>query len=83
MRADFEISNFFQDANAKCSKVTKRSFSKGELITTYIEKRNQMCILLSGTANLIRYDFNGNKTIIVQFTKDDIFRRSYLSYKYK
>ena len=42
-----------------------------------------MCILLSGTANLIRYDFNGNKTIIVQFTKDDIFRRSSLSYKYK
>lgn len=47
MRTDFEISDFFQDANAKCSKVTKRSFSKGELITTYIEKRNQMCILLS------------------------------------
>ena len=26
-----------------------------------------------GTANLIRYDFNGNKTIIFQFTKGDIF----------
>lgn len=73
MSTDFEISNFFQEANTNCSKVTKRSFSKGEVITTYIEKRNQMCILLSGTANLIRYDFNGNKTIIVQFTQDDIF----------
>ena len=73
MRTDFEIKNFFEDFNSKCSKVSKRSFSRGELITTYIEKRNQMCILLSGIANLIRYDFNGNKTIIGHFTKDDIF----------
>lgn len=73
MRTDFEIANFFEDFSSKCSKVSKRSFSKGELITTYIEKRNQLCILLSGTANLIRYDFNGNKTIIGHFTKDDIF----------
>lgn len=73
MRTDFEISNFFEDFNSRCSKVSKRAFLRGELITTYIEKRNQMCILLSGTANLIRYDFNGNKTIIGHFIKDDIF----------
>lgn len=73
MRTDFEISSFLKDFDCNCSKVQKRYFSKDEVITTYIEKRNQMCILISGTANLIRYDYNGNKTIIGQFTKYDIF----------
>ena len=73
MKTDFEILNFFKELNSNCSTVIKRTFSKGETITTYIEKRAQLCILMSGTANLIRYDFNGNKTIIGQFTKDEIF----------
>ena len=73
MRADFEISNFLNDVTTKCSKVTKRSFKKGETVTTYIEKRNQMCILLHGEVDLIRYDFNGNKTIIGHFSNNDIF----------
>ncbi len=73
MLNEFEISKFFEDFNNSCSKVSKHSYSKGDLITTYIEKRNQMCILLSGTANLIRYDFNGNKTIIGDLNKNDIF----------
>ena len=46
---------------------------KGETVTTYIEKRNQICIVLSGEVDLIRYDFNGNKTIIGHFVDDDIF----------
>ena len=73
MRVNFDILNFFEDFCTKCSKASKHTFAKDELITTYIEKRNQMCILLSGSANLIRYDFNGNKTIIGHFTKGDIF----------
>ena len=60
MKTDFEILNFFKELNSNCSTVIKRTFSKGETITTYIEKRAQLCILMSGTANLIRYDFNGN-----------------------
>ena len=73
MRVDFEISNFFKDFNTNCCKVSKRSFLRGETVTTYIEKRNQMCILISGSADLIRYDFNGNKTIIGSFSTNDIF----------
>lgn len=73
MRTKFENSKFIENFNSRCSKVSRRSFVKGELITTYMEKRNQMFILLSGTANLIRYDFNGNKTILGHFTKNDIF----------
>ena len=65
--------NFFSDILANCSKVIKRSFSKNETITTYIEKRRQMCVLLKGEADLIRYDFNGNKTIIGHFSENNIF----------
>ena len=73
MRVDFEVSNFLKQVQTNCSKVTRRFFYKGETITTYIEKRNQMCILLHGTAELIRYDFNGNKTIIGHFSDNSIF----------
>ena len=58
---------------ASSAQHTKHYFSKGETITTYLEKRNQLCILLKGEADLIRYDFNGNKTIIGQFSDNSIF----------
>lgn len=73
MRTDFEISIFFKSLNSRCCKVSNHSFTRGETITTYIEKRNQMCVLLKGEADLIRYDFNGNKTIIGHFSDNDLF----------
>lgn len=73
MQSDIEISNFLKSIETRCIKTTKRSFYKGETITTYLEKRNQLCILLTGEADLIRYDFNGNKTIIGQFSDNSIF----------
>ena len=73
MATNFDILKFFSNPDFKCSKAFRRSFSKNDTITNYIEKRNQICILLSGTANLLRYDFNGNKTIIGHFTPQDIF----------
>ena len=38
-----------------------------------MEKRKQICILLSGRAELIRYDLKGNKDIIESFGPNDIF----------
>ena len=73
MNTEFEIFNFFDKLKIKCCKVTTRSFHRGETVTTYIEKRNQMCIMLHGEADLIIYDFNGNKTIIGSFSTNDIF----------
>ena len=73
MQTDIEISNFLKSLDSKCYKVSKRFFSKGETVTTYIEKRNQLCVLLTGEADLIRYDFNGNKTIIGQFSDNSVF----------
>lgn len=73
MNSDFHLSEFIKDLDVNCSKVQKKKFRKGEVITSYIAKRHQLCILLSGEADLIRYDFNGNKTIVEQFASNDIF----------
>ena len=73
MSANFENFDFFKNLDLNCSKVKKQFFKKNETITTYIEKRNQLCILLEGQADLIRYDFNGNKTIIGHFSENNIF----------
>ncbi len=67
------IENFLQNFTNTCKSVQKKSFKKNLTITTYIEKRNQICILLSGEADLVRYDMNGDKTIIEHFTKNDVF----------
>lgn len=42
-----EISDFVKTLDENCSKVQKKSFKKGQVITSYIAKRNQLCILLS------------------------------------
>lgn len=67
------VSDFFKDFLDNCSKVQKKTFLKGEIITSYIAKRNQLCKLISGEADLIRYDLNGNRTIVEHFFTDNIF----------
>lgn len=64
---------FIENFKNTCNKVQAKKFVKGETVTTYIEKRNQICIVVSGEVDLIRYDFNGNKTIIGHFVDNDIF----------
>ena len=64
---------FIENFKNNCNKVQIKKFTKGETVTTYIEKRSQICIVISGEIDLIRYDFNGNKTIIGHFIDNDIF----------
>ena len=73
MDTNFDKKNFIKIFKHDCNRVQTKKFIKGETVTTYIEKRNQICIVLSGEVYLIRYDFNGNKTIIGHFVDDDIF----------
>lgn len=68
-----EISNLIEDTFNNCIKMQKKFFKKGDVITNFIEKRKQICILISGNADLIRYDLNGNKDIIENYSKNDIF----------
>ncbi len=73
MNTNFDIKQFIFNFNTSCHKSNLKTFSKGETITTYIQKRNQFCILVDGTADLVRYDFNGDRIIIEHFSKYDTF----------
>ena len=73
MNISFNMEDFIKDFQTNCSKVQKKTFAKNEVITTYIGKRNQFCILISGNADLVRYDLNGNKTIVEHFSNNDVF----------
>ena len=73
MEINFNIEQFIKNFENSCHKVQKKTFAKNEVITSYIKKRNQFCILASGNANLVRYDLNGNRTIVEHFSKNDVF----------
>lgn len=73
MSTDLNINEFLDDFSANCMLAQKKYFRKNQVITTFIQKRNQICILLSGEADLVRYDLNGGKSIIEHYTKYDIF----------
>ena len=73
MDGNFQVAEFVKRLETNCSRVQKKNFHKGEIITSYIARRNQLCILLSGSAELVRYDFNGNKTIVEHLSINDIF----------
>ena len=75
--SEFNIEDFINKFKNECFKTQIKSFSKNETITTYIEKRNQICIVLSGEVDLIRYDFNGNKTIIGHYLEGDMFGEAF------
>ena len=73
MNIELNVAEFLQEFSNNCNNVQKKFFKKNQIITTYIQKRNQICILLKGEAHLVRYDLNGSKSIIEHFIKDDIF----------
>lgn len=73
MNLNFNIEDFIKNFENSCHKLQKKVFAKNEIITSYIEKRNQFCILMSGNADLVRYDLNGNRTIVEHFSKNDVF----------
>lgn len=73
MDSNFDKKIFIENFKNNCNRVQIKKFSKDETVTTYIEKRNQICIVLAGEVDLIRYDSNGNKTIVGHFTDFDIF----------
>lgn len=68
-----EISFFFEQISKNCKKSQVKNFKKGEVITTYIAKRKQLCLLQNGEADLIRYDLNGNRTIVEHYLPNSIF----------
>lgn len=77
MISKLDIQKFSADFSINCKNTQIKSFAKNQIITTYIQKRNQICILLDGEADLVRYDLNGDKSIIEHFTAGDIFGEAF------
>ena len=72
-KISFDIKQFANDIMNYCDKAQVKEFDKNEIITTYIVNRNMIFIVLDGSADLLRYDFNGNQTIVEKFNKYDVF----------
>ena len=68
---NFDVADFAKEFNSSCSKTQIKEFNKGETITTYLVNRNQLCILISGTADLVRYKWE-------QSCNRTFFKRCYI-----
>lgn len=68
-----DIKKFSNDIITYCNKAQIKEFDKNEIITTYIVNRNMIFIVLQGSADLLRYDFNGNQMVVEKFKQYDVF----------
>jgi len=57
----------------------KISFNKDSTIVTNINNINIIGILLEGSANVVRYEANGNRNITEKLNKDDLFGEIFTS----
>lgn len=57
----------------KCFKAKEKTYKNKEIICTYNKSTNFIGIIMEGTADLVRIDINGTKTILETLNKDDIF----------
>lgn len=73
MIRNFDADNFVNRLKNNCRLIEIKEFHANEIITTFLLKRNQFCILLDGKAQLITYDKDGNKKILYYYTKNDVF----------
>ncbi len=64
----------------KCFEAKKRVFKKESIIMNYLGNTSTIGIITKGKAELIRNDYNGNRTIIETLTEDDIFGEVFSSY---
>ena len=73
MKLNFDVNNFIDAFSKECIRSQIKTFEKGEIITTYLVNRNQLCFLIDGNADLIRYESNGTQSIIEHFSNNDLF----------
>ena len=73
MKRNFDVNNFISKLQQNCKLSVVKEFEADEIITTFLLRRNQFCILIEGEAQLITYDKEGNKKILYYYKKNDIF----------
>lgn len=76
---EFRVLNTIIEENFECPKLKIKDFKKGDIVTSYIENRRELCILLLGEAELIRSDFNGDEMVLEHFTQNTIFGEMFYS----
>ena len=57
----------------KCFDAKKIVFKKDRTIISNVLNTKMIGVILSGSANMIRYDYNGNRTIIEKLEEDSVF----------
>ena len=67
------IENIEIEKMLKCFEARKRIYKKDRTIVSNIINVKMVGIILSGTANMERYDYNGNRSIIEKLEKDSVF----------
>lgn len=77
MKKKFNFNKVIGNMKTHCFLCSVKKFKKNEIITTYLLKRNQICILLSGVAHLIRYTDLGERRIIYSFKEGDAFGEAF------
>lgn len=73
MKKYFDVDNFVAKLQKSCHLSVVKEFQADEIITTFLLRRNQFCILLEGEAQLMTYDKEGNRKIIYFYKKNDTF----------
>lgn len=73
MKRNFDVDNFVSKLQQYCKLCEVKEFEANEIITTFLVRRNQFCVLLEGEAQLITYDKDGNKKIVYYYKKNDLF----------
>lgn len=64
----------------KCFEAKKRIYKKDSTIVNYIGNTSIVGIILKGRAELIRYDYLGNRTILEELKENDIFGEVFSNY---
>lgn len=57
----------------KCFHAIQMTYKKERTIISSIINSNYIGVILSGTANMVRYDYNGNRTILEKLERDSVF----------
>jgi len=68
-----DISNEEVDAMIQCFRMRRARFESGRTICTYGECQGEVGVLLRGRAELVRFDQEGNRTILDQLESGGVF----------
>lgn len=73
MKKKIDVLKFADELSRRCFITSKKKFKKNEIITTYLLKRSQLCILINGEADIIKYLKNGDRRIVNSLYPGDLF----------